>query len=32
MVSREVNTNNMRTQACGVWKPPPHMPLTIAGA
>jgi hypothetical protein len=31
MVSRQMNMNNMRRQAYGVWKPPPHMPLTIAG-
>jgi hypothetical protein len=29
MVSRQMNMNNMRKQAYGVWKPPPHMPLTI---
>jgi len=32
MVSRQVNMNNMRRQAYGVWKPPAHMPLTIVGA
>jgi hypothetical protein len=32
MVSSQMNMNNMGRQAYGVWKPPPHMPLTIAGA
>jgi len=27
-----MNMNTMRKQAYEVWKPPPHMPLTIAGA
>jgi len=32
MVSKQVNMNNMKKQAYGVWKPPPHMPFTIVGA
>jgi hypothetical protein len=28
---KQMNMNNIRRQAYGVWKPPSHMPLTIAG-
>jgi uncharacterized membrane protein len=32
MVSKQVNMNNMKRQAYGVWKQLPHMPLTNACA